>query len=172
MKINYSLNQDDYLSFNTYHAKNSESVKSNLKIQRFITPLLFFIFPFIAKNKTDIPFWYWIGIFSVVYIVWAVYYPKYYFNSIKKGVKKMLKEGKNQDLLGSKTVELRQNDILSSGENSESKVKWNTVERYVETNDHIFIYISAMEAYIVPKRSFNNDEEKTQFIEILNNKIK
>lgn len=171
MKINYNLNKDDYVNFNIYHSQHSDSIKKNLKTQRFITPLIFFIFPFIAKVNTGISFFYWLSIFAVIYILWTIYYPKYYFHTVKKGVGRMIEEGKNHDLLGPKTIELREDDIFSSGENSESKVKWHSAERYIETDQYIFIYISAMEAYIIPKRDFESEDQKESFINILDSKI-
>lgn len=171
MEINYTLSQDDYINFNIYHGKNSKSIKRNLNLQRFATPLLFFVFAFIANLKSDIPLWYWLVIFSVIYVIWTIFYPKYYFYTVKKGVSKMINEGKNEDLIGNKTLKLRDDHILSISDNSESKVKWNTVERYVETDRYIFIYISAVSAYIIPKEDFDSEEKKDKFITILNKKI-
>lgn len=172
MKINYDLIQEDYLNFNVFHAKNSEAVQGNLKIQRYITPVIFLIIPFFLKNRVDPPFWYWMIWFSITYILWVIFYPRHYYWIIKRSVKKMLKEGKNKGMLGSKTIELNEDNIISAGENSESNVKWSTVERYKETKDYIYIYISAVEAYIVPKRAFKDEKEKEEFIKILDKGIK
>ncbi|MBP1913882.1 hypothetical protein [Lederbergia galactosidilytica] len=43
MEINYGLTEEDYLNFNLFHAKNSNTVKRALNIQRFLFPLLLIV---------------------------------------------------------------------------------------------------------------------------------
>ena len=52
--------------------------------------------------------------------------------------------------------------MVDKTENSEAKC--NRIEKIVETDKHIFIYISSLAAFIIPARIFSNAEEKGCFL--------
>lgn len=80
----------------------------------------------------------------------------------------MLDEGKNADMLGNQSLTLTEDGIVNVSNFSESKTNWGTVENVVETKEHIFIYISAVMAYIIPIRAFQSINQKNEFISSLN----
>ena len=84
----------------------------------------------------------------------------------------MVNEGENKDMLGNHSLTLDDDGIKDASENMESKISWNGVEKYIETNNHFFIYISSVAAYIVPKRVFVSQEQKNEFSIIINENIR
>ena len=156
MEIDYNLTEEDYLSFNVFHAKSSKTVAKSLVLQRFLSPIIFLIAGFMFA---------WIGdgslivsliIFSIMGILWIVYYPKYFYGLITKNSRKMLKEGKNDGLLGDRCMILSDEGIVDSSSNGETKVKWAGIKKIEEDDNYFYIYNSAFTAYILPKQSLTN----------------
>lgn len=156
LKIDYNLTEKDYLNFNLYHAKNSEAVSKSLTIQRFLSPIIFLIAAFLIS---------WIGnesliglliTFSIMGVLWIVYYPKYFYSIITKNTKEMLKEGKNDGLLGEHCMKLSDEGIVDSNFNGETRVKWKGIKKFEEDDNYFYIYNSAVSAYILPKSGLIN----------------
>lgn len=172
MKINYSLTKQDYLDFNIQHTKHSPTIRKSILINRYLVPVIFMFVPFFAEKQTSIPILYWFGIFSIVYILWAIFYPKYYTWEISRKVLKLLKEDKYISMIGERSLALTKEGIIETSSQNESKVKWESVGRINETKEHIFIYISPVSAFIIPTRSFKDIAEKEEFRKQLDMYIK
>lgn len=43
MQIHYTLTETDYINFNLFHIQNSNTAMNGLKLQRFLTPVIFLI---------------------------------------------------------------------------------------------------------------------------------
>ena len=89
----------------------------------------------------------------------------------------MLDEGENADMLGNRSLTLTEKCIIDLSTLSESKTDWSVIEKITQTKKHIFIFISAVAAYILPVRVFKDENEKKKFIMKLNymvdkNKVK
>ncbi|NMA96108.1 MAG: YcxB family protein [Clostridiales bacterium] len=167
MEIKYQLTKDDYIDFNLYHMEHSASFKRSIFIQRYIVSLIFLIMPFALKSSTDIPFWYWLTICSIVYLVWVIFYNRYMRWNTARRLSKMVDEGKNKDMLGERSLKVFEEGIMQTNELNESKVAWKSIERIAESKSHIFIYTSAVSSYIVPLRAFDDKEQKEEFLRIL-----
>jgi len=168
MHINYQLTKQDYIDFNIFHMSYSNTIRQALFIQRYIISIVFLIAPFIVAKVTDIPLWYWAIAFIVIYLLWIIFYPKYFRWSAARRISRMIDEGKNADMLGNQSLTLTEDAIVNISNFSESKTNWHTVENVVETKEHIFIYISAVMAYIIPIRIFESVNQKNEFSCTLN----
>ena len=156
MEIDYKLTEEDYLNFNLFHAKSSNTIAKSLALQRFLLPIIFLIAAFMFA---------WIGegslvgsliIFSIMGILWIVYYPKYFYGFMTKNSKKMLEEGNNDGLLGDRCMILSDEGIVNSSSNGETKVKWAGIKKIEEYDNYFYIYNSAFTAYILQKQSLTN----------------
>lgn len=159
MKINYELTEEDYLHFNLFHVKKSKVATKSLNIQRFLTPVFFIIVAFIFSLIGDMPFVFPLIIFGLISILWITFYPKYFYNLVMRHSKKMLKEGKNDGLLGEQQMTLSEEGIVYLTSIGESQVKWSGIKKVVEDSDFFYIYNSSVSAYILPKRALLNVEE-------------
>lgn len=70
-----------------------------------------------------------------------------------------------QHLFGKQTLEVTEDGITEQNNGGETQVKWETVGDLVETDQHLFIYFNGLQAFIIPKQSFPDEESKRQFIE-------
>jgi hypothetical protein len=156
MEINYHLTEEDYLKFNMFHIKNSESANKSLKTQRYATPFVYIIFSYIFANLADIPFLYALVPFLLVGILWVIFYPKYFQSRILSQTKKMIREGKNEGLLGEHTMILRDDGIVDSNPNGETRVNWSGIIKLLEDESNLYVYNSSVSAYIIPKRDLTD----------------
>ncbi|MBU5592166.1 YcxB family protein [Clostridium sp. MSJ-4] len=168
MKIDYELTKEDYINFNIYHMDHSETMRRSLFIQRYIISLIFLIVPFVVTGSSDIPLWYWLSIFIIIFVLWVAFYPRYIKWMIKRRLTKMLQEGKNAGLLGKGSISLTEEGIVKTSDSDDAKTSWSTVEKIIETKELVIIYISAVSAYIIPIKAFNNNTHKEEFVNKLN----
>jgi hypothetical protein len=71
----------------------------------------------------------------------------------------MFREGKNLGVLGEHYMKIDQHGLIERTSVGESSSTWSGVERIARNNDYIFIYSSALGAYIVPRRAFASQTE-------------
>jgi hypothetical protein len=168
MKIKYNLTKDDFMSFNMYHLENSATTKKILFRQQYILPIIYLIMPFILVRVTVVPLIFWLIPSLAAFVLWIKFYPRYFMNFTKRNIENMLKEGKNQNLFGPVSVSLEEEGIWEISNLGESKARWSSIEKIEETKTHIFIYLSALSAAIIPLSAFSNATEKNEFLRILN----
>ncbi|WP_100330417.1 YcxB family protein [Bacillus xiapuensis] len=159
MEIKYNLTEQDYLNFNMFHVKNSKAVKRTLNMQRFLTPILFVIASFVLSKVGSM---YFLGLFIaflVVSILWIIFYPKYFYSYVIRNTKKMIKEGRNDGLLGEHHMILSEEGIIDSTSKSETKASWSGIQTLSEDKHNIYLYNSSVSAYILPKRELDDAEE-------------
>ena len=99
MEIEFELLEEDYVNFNIEHANSSVSVKRSLILQRTLGPFVFLIATLALVKFSEISMWYWITVFSIMSVIWLVFYPNYFNWEMGRNIKKMLKEGNNKNLL-------------------------------------------------------------------------
>ena len=78
-------------------------------------------------------------------------------------IRKLYGEGDNRALFGHHHVRLFPDRIEVSTEYSRGEVKWEGVERVVENKDYIFIYVSALNAYVINKKYFTGEAHAQEF---------
>lgn len=164
MELEFELIEEDYINYNIDHAKKSSSVKKNIMTQRLLGPILFLTIPFVIRRYTEIPLWYWLTLFGICSVVWIVFYPKYFNWEMTRRVKKMLKEGNNENIFIKRKITLSSQGILEISAIGETNIAWEKVEKVEETDEYIYIYISSISAHIIPKRVFKDENEKQMFI--------
>jgi hypothetical protein len=168
MNLEYQLTKQDYIDFNIYHMTYSVTLKRSVFIQRFIVPIIFLGLPIFLPKITGILLWYWIKFCIIASIVWIVFYPKILRKSITRRISKMLDEGKTTGILRKHNFLFTEEGIVDKTEFSETK--YNLLEKVVEYEKHIFIYVRAIMAYIIPIRIFISVDEKNNFLNMLNTK--
>lgn len=172
IKIEYELTKEDYLNFNLYHLNHSKMIKKSLFIQRYIVSIVFLIVPFIFSSITEMPLYVYFPVFALIWLLWIIFYKKYFDRIAIKRIEKMLNEGKNLCLLGKYSVETNEDGFIEICPNGESKITWNGIDKVVENELYIFIYIDSVRAYIIPKRAFTNDNLKNEFLQSVTEKTK
>ena len=164
MEITYYLTEKDYINFNLYHVKNSETGKKALNMQRFLSPVIFIISAYVISIFSEMSFLPLLITFLITSIIWVIYYPKYFYGLITRNVKKMIKEGKNDGLLGDHHLVMTDEGIVDTSSNRETKVSWPGIVNFKEDNENLYLYNSAVSAYILPKRELDYVDDVRNFI--------
>ncbi|WP_186671489.1 YcxB family protein [Sporosarcina sp. BP05] len=171
MEIHYNLTEEDYINFNLYHIKNSETGKRALAVQRFLSPLFFIIISYVYAAISDMPFLPLFITFFIMSILWIIFYPKHFYKLIARNAKKMIKEGKNDGLIGHHQLKMTEEGLVDTSLNKETKVTWSGITSFKEDEGYYYLYNSSVSAYILPKREIDHADEVKQYIQskVMNN---
>lgn len=164
MELKYTLTEQDYINFNLFHIQNSKMATKALKIQRYTIPVLYLVLAYIFATIGDSSYILSFIIFSIFGILWFVLYPKFYYRTVIRNVKKMMKEGRNEGLLGEHHMLLTSEGIVDNNTTGETKVAWSGIQEVKEDKNYLYLYNSSVSAYILPKREITNLEELKSYI--------
>lgn len=165
MSLNFTLETKDYIAFNLYHTYHSPSLKKMMLAQKFIPLLVFVIAPVMAIKVTQQPPVYWGVVFGLVSIIWLIRFPKYFERNLTKRLAKMIGEGKNQGLFDPKSMVINEEGIHLESLSENSHTRWQAIEKMVIDKDHIYLYNSAISAFIIPKSAFEDEKACDDFLE-------
>jgi hypothetical protein len=175
MKLKFELNELDLLKFNQFHHWYSPNKKLLRLKNRLIFSIPLLLMPFILTNYDHnetinnsllLNNLFIGGILGC--IGWFIAKP-YTIYTIKKSLIKFINQGKNQDLIGERTMIFNENEIEMLTTNTNSKISISIIEKIEFDNDYHYIYINLLTAYIIPKRVLKNEIEILEFEKILNN---
>lgn len=167
------LNDDDYIAFNQYHLLHSPTGKKTLISCRLILPVLSFLYIviFIAAGSDFQLILFQVILMSILSIFWLVFSTKIYFKAMRRGINKMKKEGR---LPYDKESILKFDDenYYDITPNTENKTNYSMIEKIAVTEKAIYIYVSSMQASIIPVATFSDEIEKQKFLEFISLKAK
>ncbi len=152
MKVDVKLEYNDYLKFNLWCIFRRKTTK----IWLFIFPLFSLVYcVYIVK----ISLWFALGIIIFVMMLWIF--------SILLSTRNIFK---TQCIF----LEVWHYDFTESGiemnsEYSSGKTAWKNIYEILETKSYFLIFISKVQAYILPKRCFTTYEEIVSFRQLLRN---
>jgi hypothetical protein len=73
-------------------------------------------------------------------------------------------EGHAKGLLGWHEISIGADGVHEQTEHNESHQSWSAVERVVEDDKYIFIYIQPLAAHVIPKTAFDNPDAAGAFV--------
>ncbi|MDY6898800.1 MAG: YcxB family protein, partial [Cyanobacteriota bacterium] len=97
-------------------------------------------------------------------------FTSYYYSSIKRNAKKMLREGSGKGIIGEHILELTNTEIIERTNFNEMKTNIASLERVETSSVHAFIYISSIHAHVIPRSSIIEGNFEA-FLQELNRKI-
>lgn len=165
MEIEYNLTEDDYLQFNIFHLKHSKTAARVLIILRLTGPVIFLLAAYFFPTIDNLSFPVLLTIFIFLSVVWFLFYPKYYYNFIKRHTLKMIREGKNEGLLGKHWLTMSENDLVETSVVNELKVPWSGIQEFKEDDNYFYLYNSAISTFIIPKRELNDIAEVKNYLQ-------
>ncbi len=165
MRIQYEVTKQDYIAFNINFVDTSKVMRRSIFIRRFFYPVFFLAAASLLESVFNVPIAFLLVVVAVMSAVWVLYYVKWFKRSVVKKVEKMLDSGKITGLIGSHELELGEGHLTDT--TRESYTRYESVEKIIATETHIFVYVSQVMAYIIPKHTFKTQEEIELFIEKL-----
>ena len=159
LQLNYRLTDEDYIEFNEFHQLiHSEVGKRNLFKLRLIGPMISIVIFILARAEimlivTEVIV---LCIFSIVCVTQA---KKIMKRGIRKTILKM-KETEGLPFAGETTLNFTEDQIIEITKGYEVKVDYKKVEDVCETEEAFYVYMSSVQAIIIPKRVLDQDKEK------------
>ena len=155
LQLNYKLTDEDYIEFNEFHQLiHSEVGKRNLFKLRLIGPMisiLAIVIFILARAK--------IMLIVTEVIVCVTQAKKIMKRGIRKSILKM-KETEGLPFAGETTLNFTEDQIIEITKGQEVKVDYKKVEDVCETEEAFYVYMSSVQAIIIPKRVLDQDKEK------------
>lgn len=164
MELNYKLTEEDYIDFNVFHAKHSQAVQKQVKLQRILVPLMYIVLAVLATSFLDVPFLVLFIPLVAVAVLWFLFYPAYFYRLIKRNATKMMREGKNDAVLGEHTMIFTDQGLREISPKGEMSVSWSGIENYGEDDSGFYLYNSGMSALIIPKRELGDSAGVGSFL--------
>lgn len=171
MKYEYELTKQDFIDFNLFHLMYAKSTRRSYFIRRYIFSLSFLTLPFILVKFTNIQLGYWLIIFTLYYIYWVVAYPKRIKNMVTNRISRIVDKGKTVSVLGTHLLTISQEEIVDKSLQTEARTKFSDIANIVEDKDHIYVYVNADSAHIIPNSIFFNEVQKQGFLDLLRQRV-
>jgi hypothetical protein len=84
---------------------------------------------------------------------------------IRPLVRRSFRKGRNALFLGRHSVTITPEGFRGTGDHGESYIKWTAVERVVNSGSHVFFYVAARSAVVIPRRAFAGEDQFLQFVD-------
>ena len=173
MKIKYKNSIDDLVKLNMDIFKKDPVIQKRIKIKHIILPI-FIILDFLVvswfnnfiMNKLSYLF---LAFCLFIIISWILFYPKLAEVQYRKMLIKRLKNNIKNDF--DLIVTIDKSGIREESQNGNVTYCWDKVEEVKDIGTHIFIYISNLNAIVIPSNSFRDEREKNELIKIINENI-
>jgi len=163
MVIKYEVTKQDYIDFNLNFIETSRVMRRSLFIKRFFYPVFFLAAASLLDSVLKIPLLVTLMAAGIVSVIWILFYVKWFKHSVTKRVEKLLVSGKVPGLIGPHELEIGKSSLMDK--TRESTTMYETIESIQITDKHIFIYVSQVMAFIVPKKAFETQALMDAFID-------
>ena len=169
MEIEYELTPDDLYAFQLRAVQKSPMVKRtrrNTYIALLFAILVFAIVPAIGPWGFD-PSRVSLGFFVYFFTLVAVLTWFFEKRITRRGILEVIKEEKaEKGRLGRHNLKLDETGLVESTAVGEARTLWSGVDRIEHDPDYIYIYTAPAAAHVIPRRSFNSDNEAEQFLQL------
>ncbi len=172
MTLQYTLSKEDYVYYYTFMYweatdRRKKRLKNALKQAIFFCLFSFVIFYSGIYGRIN-------NISISVFILFfaAIFLP------IITGRSQMVKQAEaitenpdNFSIFYESILTVTEMEIGVKNKIIDSKIKWSAIIKKIEIKDYYYLYLNAMQAIIIPKSAFKNNEEKLAFDKILSRNL-
>ena len=163
MQIHYQLTVEDIAAFNVHHSRTSRLSRRRLRLTQlwgiFCTLVVVMIWPRWSSLERAL-------FFLAFCSFWLLAYPVYYPWVIKRNARKIYSEKESKGVLGKHSIAIRADGVTERSAVGESRTGWEGIERIAADGQYVYLYIGPLQAHVIPKRAFQNDEEVEAFLQL------
>jgi hypothetical protein len=163
MKIAFDLTKEDLIAFNLHRQQSSSTLRRQRRLVAgifVVTGLVIAAFllrhPFPSELSVC-----WMAV--AVFLLTPLFLPGSYRRNTIRLVGRLIDEGRNRSLLGRREITMTPVDLCAASELRSTTVRWKAVERIEEDLQYLYIYVSSLEAIIIPRRAFAGDSDFEAF---------
>ncbi|MDB5200887.1 MAG: YcxB family protein [Ferruginibacter sp.] len=172
MQLQYAISATDYQAYYTWvmwDAPKNKKRRATYFLRQGL-PLLAFLAAFYYTGTfAGFSRFTWLAIFFL-----AATFGFSFFNVRSKYQRialEIAEDPANASIFLSNLLTIDNSGIVLKNEQSAHHFSWQAFIRKEETKDHYFLFVSAIQALIVPKRIFTTDVERQQFASLLSKNI-
>ncbi len=155
MKLEYTLNEKDFINYHLFSISENEKTKKMMNKTKFIIVGFFLYIGINAYNKNNIEF---AILYGIIALLNFIFFNKMYKSKMRKYFSKMVKTSYAKRIGEKETIEFNSEFIIMENKIGEVKTKISEVAKINETKDNFFIKLSNGSSFIVSKNGINNIE--------------
>lgn len=159
MIIEYEVTVDDALEFNRYLLRTNPRFRRPYLLGYIAGPIVGLVLFLMTGETSPI-------LASVMVVGSTLLFSGLYYYLYNQQVTKTVQGayvGKAGPL-GRKTMTITADGLLASDEYSDSQLKWSGIQNVQETPSAIYLFVTPIMAYIVPKRAFQPPLSPDEFL--------
>jgi hypothetical protein len=171
MHFKYQITEKEFKDFSYYTAWGSPGKKQNRLnyyiINIFIYSAGLLILFMVSARTLHISS---VGSIAIILMMWLVLFFFFRFrvkNKLDRYVERTLKESGKERMLPSQELNVEESGISATTNDSDVNFKWTAIFKKVEVNNCYYLYISSVQAIIIPVRIFSSSKEKEEFGKLL-----
>lgn len=166
--LRYTLTREAYTAYNFYYLAHSPSTRRMLLLGQFVPPfvvmvacaLLYFASLMTATNACIAA--------GVTYGVFVLFYPVLFRRGAKRRLGKIVEEGVGREFIGEHVIQLRETGIRDASQAGYVvEVPYANVERAVENEGHLYVFIGQTTAFVIPLDALGGESGKAAFLAAL-----
>jgi len=166
MKASFELTRDDLVAFVTYHNLHSPTVRRKQLRTFVIGTVCLAALPALILTTTDDPvletavaIWPLL-LGPILFIVFMSFFLK---RAVRRAARGMIAEADGSGYFGPCSLSITRDSVVETKPDGQSVRKLSAVKEIVSIKHHVLIYTSSIEAFILPKRAFDDDDQCREF---------
>ena len=170
-QFEYTMDENDYFEFNKYHLFENPANKKRVLIRRLMVPLacvvIWLIFLLLGADFDTLSVL--LFVYSVFSVMWFLSYKYSLIFSLRRNIKAMKKQGKlpySNEVI----IQFNEDCFIETTSATETRTKYTNVEKVVLGKSAVYVYMGAIQAYIVPFSVFETEKQKEEFCAFIENK--
>ncbi len=173
MQIEFEVNIDDCFALNQHLIKNASIMKSAVRKGQIWWAIGPFAGVTLLAVFRKIPFEKALILIAVVTAILSTpvffLYPLYFKWQNRKFIKKSCESEKSKGIIGKHLIEVTDENFREKTDFNDTYIPWKGIDRIETTQNHTFIFVNEITAYIVPRHSLSA-ESYNSFMKEINGK--
>lgn len=154
---------EDLHAFNQHYTTTAELPRRNQRLVRLVLTALLASLLMALGAWARPPWPFWLTGLLILGFWWRVF-PFRIAQLMRVNTERLYREGKNRGILGPHRIAAEPEWLLEASSDREHRTRWRAIEQVVETEQHLFVYVSGFSSVIVPKRAFATAEDRERFV--------
>jgi hypothetical protein len=160
--VKFKLTQTDLFNFNYYTqwaAPENKSHHFNFYLGTFSIPVAFMFIILVSER-----FGAGLKNFFILSAISAAMGLFFVYNGIdrfKRRIQKLYSNENNFSFFMEKELIINGSGIIERDDNSESRTNWRGVVKKIETKEYFYLYLSTVQAVIIPKSCLNSEQTES-----------
>ena len=168
--FNYNVTEQDYLEFHKNHLRNTKEGKRLIWVYRLLVlTMMIAPIPSILDFGFSEPFLTIMDLMIVtIGIILFICANQFTLWCVSRTIKRQQKKG-NAKYTPKGLLSFDEEQIIDVCETSEMKVKYSVLEKVYVTPVAFYFYISSIQAFILPYKSFSSQQQLDEFFNFIRN---